>query len=91
MTFRSAVAVVGPSGQMMHRVTPLDAEQLIINGASVFSERGGRVSAILLSEGQTVRGNSDNLRPGSFGIKRENLEGLTVFSHKHTWGEELAR
>ena len=72
MTFASRVAVVGPSGHLMHRVSGSDAATLLLDGASVFSKRAGVVSAILLSAGQQVRGGADHLRPGSFGIKRES-------------------
>lgn len=90
MTLHPRVTVFAPNSAKLFVAEQQQAEELLGGGATVYSTRRGRVSAIQLSEGQIVHGGRDCLRPGSYGIKRENLAGHVVFDHRKTWAEELA-
>jgi hypothetical protein len=86
MTFRKRVAVFSTAGALLFMAEASHARELVGSGATVYSLRLDMVSAIQIAEHQVIRSAAFlHLRPGSFGVKRENIAGHTVFGHRRTW------
>lgn len=65
------------------------ARLLVAGGAQVFATKGEAVAILRIQEGQGIEATAQHLWAGSYGIRRENVAGHTVFEHRKTWGVEL--
>jgi hypothetical protein len=86
----AAISDENPAGERITSYIPgARAAELVSTGQATIRDRSkkrGVVWTIQLS-GDAVKLSALDLKPGSFGIKREHTEYGVVFAHKRAWDE----
>lgn len=80
MTFHRYVGVYSPAKKLLFRAPSEQAENIVREGASVYSVRSGQVSAIEISKAQMVLRERDYARRQPLGIRRTIVADSLVYS-----------